>query len=67
MIRLLLKLYYGLLVLGLVAVGGGSWGLLTSPPKIEIPEGTPVVAMELDFVMRGQFDKLYLYDNGAVL
>ncbi len=62
-----LKLYYGLLVLGLVAVGGGSWGLLTSPPKIEIPEGTPVVAMELDFVMRGQFDKLYLYDNGAVL
>ncbi len=62
-----LKLYISLLVLGLVMVGGGSWGLLNSPPKIEIPEETPVIAMELDFVMRGEFDKLYLYDDGGVL
>ncbi len=32
-----LKLYIGLLVVGLVMVGGGSWGLLNSPSKIEIP------------------------------
>ncbi len=62
-----LKLYYGLLVLGLVMVGGGLWGLLNSSPKIEIPEGTPVIAMQLDFVMRGLFEKLYLYDDGSVL
>lgn len=62
-----MKLYIGLLVLGLVLVGGGSWGLLNSPPRIEIPEGAPVIAMQLDFVMRGVFEKLYLYDDGAVL
>ncbi len=61
------KLYIGLLVLGVVMVGGGTWGLLNSPPKIEIPEGTPVIAMELSFVMRGQAEKLYLYDDGNVL
>ncbi|MDP2730852.1 MAG: hypothetical protein Q8O55_10280 [Dehalococcoidales bacterium] len=62
-----LKLYYGLLVLGLVLVGGGTWGLLNSTPKIQIPEDAPVVATQLDFVMRGEFDKLYLYDDGTVV
>ncbi len=62
-----MRLYIGLLVLGLVLVGGGSWGLLNSPPRIEIPEDAPVIAMELDFVMRGEFGKLYGYDDGGVL
>lgn len=62
-----MKLYIGLLVLGLVMVGGGSWGLLSSPKTIDIPEANPTIAMELDFVMRGKFDKLYVYDDGVVL
>ena len=36
-------------------------------PKLDIPEGTPVITMQLDFVMRGLFGKLYLYDDGRVL
>ena len=62
-----MRLYIGLLVLGLVLVGGGSWGLLNSPSRIEIPEGAPIIAMELDFMMMGESDKLYLYDDGGVL
>ncbi len=69
-----MKLYIGLLVLVLLLVGGSLWLLfnpITSPPittpVIEIPEGTPVIAMELSFVMRGQAEKLYLYDDGNVL
>lgn len=62
-----MKLYIGLLVLGLLLSGGGLWFLFNSPPRIEIPEGTPVIAMELDFVMRGEFGKLYVYDDGGAL
>jgi hypothetical protein len=62
-----LKLYIGLLVLGLAMVGGGLWLVFNSPPRIEIPEGWPIIAMEFDFVMRGEFDKLYLYGDGTVL
>ena len=62
-----MKLYLGLLVLGLVLVGGGLWLLYNPVPVIEIPEGEPVIAMNLDFVMRGESSKLYLYDDGGVL
>jgi hypothetical protein len=62
-----MKLYIGLLVLGLALVGSGLWFLLNPSPVIEIPEGEPIIAMELDFVMRGEFDKLYLYDDGTVI
>jgi len=62
-----MKLYIGLLVLGLLLVGGGTWGLLNSPPNIEIPEGTPVIAMELDFVMRGEASQLAIYEGGTVI
>lgn len=62
-----MKLYLGLLALGLLLVGGGLWFLVNSPPRIEIPEGAPAIAMDLNFVMRGEFGKLYLYDDGGVL
>jgi hypothetical protein len=62
-----MRLYIGLLVLGLAMLAGGSWGLLNLPPEIEIPEGEPIIGLELHFLMRGVSEKLYLYDDGAVL
>lgn len=61
------KLYIGLLVLGLVVVGGGVWMLAKSPPRINIPEGNPVIYERLDYVMRGEFSYLYFYEDGSIL
>jgi hypothetical protein len=62
-----MKLYIGLLVLGLVVIGGGAWILLQSPPEIDIPEGGPVIYEQLDYVMRGEFKYLYIYDDGSII
>ncbi|MDD5703421.1 MAG: hypothetical protein PHU23_15410 [Dehalococcoidales bacterium] len=43
------------------------WELLNPPIGIEIPKDAPVIATQLDFVMRGEFDKLYLYSDGTVV
>jgi len=62
-----LKLYIGLLVLGLVVIGGGIWMLAKSPPKIDIPKGNPVICGQLEYVMRGEFSYLYFYGDGSIL
>ena len=62
-----LKLYIGLLVLGVVVIGGGAWMLAKSPPEIDIPEGNPVIYEQLDYVMRGEFSYLYFYEDGSII
>lgn len=62
-----IKLYIGLLVLGLVVIGGGVWFLAKSPPKIDIPEGNPVIYEEIGYVMRGEFSYLYIYGDGSII
>jgi len=61
------KLYIGLMVLGLVVIGGGIWLLAKSPPEIDIPEGNPVIYERLDYLMRGEFNYLYFYEDGSIL
>ncbi len=58
---------YILLVLGLVVIGGGIWMLLQSPPEIVIPEGNPVIYEQRDYVMRGEFSYLYIYEDGSIV
>ena len=62
-----MKLYIGLLVLGLAMVGTGLWFLFNPVPVIKIPEGEPVIAMELDFVMGGKESQLAIYEDGTVI
>jgi hypothetical protein len=57
----------GLAILGLVFIGGGLRFLLRPVPQVELPEGTPIAAEKLDFVMRGRFDRLYIYEDGSVV
>jgi len=42
---------------------------LASPPPsgVSIPEGDPVIYEARDYVMRGQFTFLYIYDDGSIL
>jgi hypothetical protein len=61
------RILYILLFLGLVVIGGGAWMLATSPPEIDIPEGNPVIYEQRDYVMRGQFSYLYLYEDGSII
>jgi hypothetical protein len=62
-----MKLYIGLLVLGLLLVGGGLWFLLNPVPVIDIPEGDPVIAMNVDYIMGGRFNSLRIYEDRTVI
>jgi hypothetical protein len=62
-----MKLYIGLLVLGVVAIGSGVWMLVKSPPRIDIPEEPPVIYEQLDYIMRGEFKYLYIYGDGSII
>ena len=62
-----MKLYIGLLVLGIVVIAGGIWFLAKSPSKISIPEEPPVIYEQLDYVMRGEFKYLYIYEDGGII
>ncbi|MDD5501042.1 MAG: hypothetical protein PHH57_05075 [Candidatus Omnitrophica bacterium] len=63
-----MKLFIGLLVLGLLLIGSGGWLLFTSAQaKVSIPEGTPVIYEKLDYIMRGQFSYLYIYEDGSII
>jgi hypothetical protein len=62
-----MKLYIGLLVLGVVAIGGGVWMLAKSPPDIDIPEEPLVIYEQLDYIMRGEFNYLYFYEDGSII
>lgn len=62
-----MKLYIGLLVLGVVVIAGGIWFLVNNPPKINIPEESPVISMELDRIMAGEFESISIYENGSII
>jgi len=63
-----IRLFAALLVLGLMLSGFGIWLLLRpSAQNVAIPEGTPIIVEQLDFVMRGRFDRLYIYEDGRVV
>ncbi len=63
-----MKLYIGLLTLGLVLIGSGGWLLYNSAQdKVSIPEGNPVIYERLDYIMRGEFNYLYIYEDGSVI
>lgn len=67
---------YILLVLGIVLVGSGAWLLYDSttedipednPVTINIPQGDPVIYEKLGYIMRGEFNYLYIYGDGSIL
>jgi hypothetical protein len=61
------KLIIGLLALGLLLIGSGVWFFVKSSPDIDIPEGPPVIYEQLDYIMRGEFKYLYIYEDGSII
>ncbi|MFW6105213.1 MAG: hypothetical protein ACOC7P_01375 [Chloroflexota bacterium] len=62
-----MKLYIGLLVLGLATIGSGVWMLAKFSPDIDIPEEPPVIYERLEYIMGGRDNQLYIYDDGSII
>ena len=60
-------MYSGLLVLVLTLMGFGIWFVLNPEDKIEIPEGDPLVLMDINNPEAGTLSQLSIYEDGAVL
>ena len=63
-------LLYILLALGILLLSSGAWLFFSSTQvkrHVTIPDSTPVIAEELDFIMRGQFEYLFIWENGEVV
>jgi len=59
---------YTLLALGVLLIGSGLWLWHDSTQaRVAIPEGNPVIYEQLDYVMRGEFSYLYIYEDGSIL
>jgi len=72
-----MKLLIGLLVLGVALLGCGTWFLFSppmhlvettgTPQLVSLPDETPAVAEELNYLMRGENDSLSIYADGSVI
>ena len=62
-----MRLYAGLLVLVLVLTGSGLWFLFNPVPTIDIPEGEPVIIMDIIRIMGGEESQLAIYEDGTVI
>jgi hypothetical protein len=61
-------LLYILLTLGVLLIGSGVWLMLDSArAKVDIPESNPVIHEKLDYIMRGEFNYLYIYEDGSII
>ncbi|GAI30807.1 unnamed protein product, partial [marine sediment metagenome] len=61
------RLYIGLLVVGLMLVGSGLWLLLNPIPRINVPESTPVIAMDITHTGGGTRSQLLIYEEGTII
>jgi hypothetical protein len=72
-----MKLLDGLLVLGVILIGAGSWFLFnpvqrikfaeSTPITIKLPESPPMIYEKLEYIMHGEFDYLYIYPDGSII
>ncbi len=60
-------LYTVLLALGLVCIGTGVWFHLKASPPVAVPEGPPVIHMQMDWLMAGKADSLSIYNDGRII
>ena len=60
-------LYSGLIILVLALMGFGVWFVLTPEDKIEVPEGDPLVLMDINNPETGTFSQLSMYEDGTVI
>ena len=59
--------YSGLLVLVLALMGFGIWFVLNPKDEIEIPEGDPMVLMDINNPETGTLSQLSIYEDGTII
>ena len=59
--------YSGLLLLVLALMGFGIWFVLDPEDRIEIPEGDPLVLMDINNPEAGILNQLSIYEDGTVI
>ena len=62
-----MKLYIGLLVVGLAVVGTGLGLMLTRNPGTSLPTGNPLISSEINQPTEGYKDQLFIYQDGQVV
>jgi len=81
--KIKMRLLIGLLVLGMILIGGSIWLLIAPEKQSEalyitfsplpdsylskLPETPPIVFEKLEYIMRGEFDSLYIYSDGSII
>lgn len=61
------KVYFILLILGVLLIGSGIWLLVKSLPGIDIPEGNSVIYEKIEYFMQGRASYLYFYEDGSII
>lgn len=72
-----IMLLIGLAILGLIAIGTGTWFLMNpvhgtefaekGQITLKLPDTPAIISEKLDFIMQGEFDDLYIYSDGSVI
>ena len=60
-------IYAGLLVVILAAMGIGIWLVSTPGEQVTIPEGDPVIVMDISNIEGGEQIQLSIYDGGEII
>jgi hypothetical protein len=62
-----MKVYLGLLVLALAMVGVAAGLIIARPAGIDVPDELPIVWADSAYVMRGEREQLFIYNDGTVI
>jgi hypothetical protein len=62
-----MMLLVGLLIVAVAVLGTGVGLLVNRPPTLKIPEATPVISAEANWIMGGQKERLFIYEDGSVI
>ena len=62
-----MKLYVALLIVAVATVGTGVGLLLTRPHQVKLPDTAPIISTEASYLMGGQDDRLFVYEDGTVI
>jgi hypothetical protein len=75
--KIKMKFLISLLILGALLLGAGLWFLLnpvqgiqvadSAPITVKLPETPPMIFEKLEYIMRGEFDSLYIYSDGSII
>jgi hypothetical protein len=62
-----MMLLVGSLIVALAVLGTGVGLMVNRSPTLKIPEATPVISVEANWIMGGQKERIFIYEDGSVI